>query len=67
LYCYSEADVLAMAAAVEKNSRHPLALAVTAAFSAAGGKGLVVKEDSFRWGCTRVLFYYTHFPSRIST
>lgn len=49
----SEEEVLAMAAAVERNSRHPLALAVTAAFSAAvaaggAGGGLVVEEDSFR-------------------
>ena len=44
----NEDDVLALAAAVEKNSRHPLALAVTAAAKLAGQVSLAVDGDSFR-------------------
>ena len=51
---FTEEEVLAAASAVEKNSRHPLALAVTAAFAAAserdsgdgdGGGGIVGEGD----------------------
>ena len=43
-----EEDVLAMAAAVERNSRHPLALAVAAAAEASPSPRLSAAEDTFR-------------------
>ena len=43
-----EEDVLAMAAAVERNSRHPLALAVAAAAESSPSPRLLAAEDTFR-------------------
>ena len=43
-----EEDVLAMAAAVERNSRHPLALAVAAAAESSPSPRLSAAEDTFR-------------------